>query len=303
MAGVIVCGLGGYVVTRWSKPDSLYAQVSGKWPHYAKWQDEVISRRALWNVSEAKGSFRFSHNVVPRKEVTHSDEKGDAEHLATPAQFLPWQAHSVALQPSRFGLLGQHGVGASTFGQFSQRGAFGIHTSFFDCPLTGRARVIVDDGYSHGAAFGNHFANVGNNSLKIKAIPFLFKVYFTQSCFNLKPRSLRLKSDIIGFDHSFGGLLRFASHFDGHFEGSTNKPQSPKGEPGSDRAYYEHPKSPERHIPLGIQILLGCVSIAGGAALFFKAFRQQDAFSTEADSLLVPLSFFLIVIGALVAIP
>jgi len=115
----------------------------------------------------------------------------------------------------------------------------------------------------------------------------------------INPSALSGGSQFILLDHRFGGISRVLQGLASGRQGAAYIPKGPESEQRSDRAYYEHSKRPERHIPLGVQILFGLVSLASGALLFHKAFREQGAFTSLANSSLVPLSFLLIVGGAL----
>lgn len=107
--------------------------------------------------------------------------------------------------------------------------------------------------------------------------------------------------DVPAFDERIG-LIGINSSVNSLAAGDQSFPhveESPDRHASGDDAYYYHPHGPERHIPLSIQILLGCISFVGGAALFHKAFSQQTARSTDTDALGVPLGFLLMVSGAL----
>jgi len=116
---------------------------------------------------------------------------------------------------------------------------------------------------------------------------------------DFKPASRRLIGDCIGILHGFSRLASVGERFASGQQGASNIDERPYSDASSDDAYYYHPHGPDRHVPLSVQILLGLIGFASGCALFFKAFRQQTARSTDADGLLVMLGFALIMGGAL----
>lgn len=269
-------------MTSWPEPNRVNVQVVWQGPEYPERQSQVVSCSAFWDISKAEGSVSSSHHFITGQEITHCHEESYPEHLSSVRQGLPRLAEGFAFYPGYFGLIGEHWVGTATFGKSPARCIFGVHSCFFDLTLPCCIRVVVDYGNPDSAAFGNHLSDVSNNSLKVEVIPLILNMYLTQSGFNLKPRSLRMKGDLVGFDHGVRSLDRFLSEFFGlpqhvssGIERSLDKQDSHTGEQERSGCHRRHYCGPKLHPLLGIQVLLGLCLLLAGLYYFIHTFENS----------------------------